>query len=78
MTARGDVAMVAAVGGGAVHALRLAFGMTWEILWALIVGFTLSAVVQSVVSKSEMRRLLPDDRPRTLAIARSSGATLDA
>ncbi len=35
-----------------------------EILWALILGFCLSAVVQAVVSKREMRRLLPDDSPR--------------
>jgi hypothetical protein len=49
----------ASVGSGIVHALRLSFGMTWEILWVLIVGFTLSAVVESVVSKAEMRRLLP-------------------
>jgi uncharacterized membrane protein YraQ (UPF0718 family) len=56
------------------HALDLALGMTWEILWALILGFALSAVVQSVVSKREMTRLLPDDSPRTLAIACGLGA----
>src|SRR6059058_6098975 len=56
------------------HALQLAFGMTWEITWALILGFTLSAIVQAVVSKSEMTRLLPDDRPRTLALACGLGA----
>src|SRR2546428_6112508 len=48
--------------------------MTWEITWALILGFGLSAVVQAVVSKSQMSRLLPDDRPRTLAIACGLGA----
>jgi uncharacterized membrane protein YraQ (UPF0718 family) len=66
--------VVGSVGGGLVHAVRLAFGMTWEILWALILGFALSAVVQAVVSKSEMRRLLPDDRPRTLLVASGLGA----
>jgi len=65
---------IAALGGGILHALRLSFGMTWEILWALILGFALSAVVQSVVSKAEMTRLLPDDRPRTLLIACGLGA----
>jgi hypothetical protein len=35
--------------------------MGWEILWPLILGFTLSAVVQAVVSHREMARLLPDD-----------------
>src|SRR6266852_8460029 len=34
----------------------------------------LSAAVQAVVSKSEMTRLLPDDSPRTLAIACGLGA----
>jgi len=66
--------LVASIGSSIVHALKLAFGMTWEILWALILGFTFSAVVQSVVSKAEMKRLLPDDRPRTLAVACGLGA----
>src|SRR5213596_3819527 len=48
--------------------------MTWEVLWALILGFGLSAIVQAVVSKSEMSRLLPDDSPRTLLIASGLGA----
>jgi uncharacterized protein len=56
------------------RALSFAFGMTWEILWALILGFGLSAVVQAVVSKREMRRLLPDDSPKTLLVATGLGA----
>src|SRR5438445_3311463 len=48
--------------------------MTWEILWALVLGFAMSAAVQAVVSKSEMTRLLPDDSLRTLAIACGLGA----
>src|SRR5215210_4274294 len=66
--------MLSSIGNGLLNALSLAFGMTWEILWALILGFALSAVVQAVVSKSEMTRLLPDDSPRTLAIACGLGA----
>ena len=62
--------MLAAVG----HALMMSFAMFWEILWALILGFSLSAVVQAVVSKEEMSRLLPDDSPRTIAIASGLGA----
>ena len=57
-----------------LEALSFAFGMFWEILWALILGFFLSAVVQAVVSKREMRRLLPDDSPRSIAIACGLGA----
>ncbi|WP_461480107.1 permease [Mycobacterium sp. HUMS_1102779] len=48
--------------------------MTWEILWALILGFTLSAVVQAVVRRSTVVALLGDDRPRTLALAAGLGA----
>jgi uncharacterized protein len=56
------------------HALSMAFAMFWEILWALILGFALSGVVQAVVSKKEMTRLLPNDSARTLAIACGLGA----
>src|SRR5256885_12248250 len=44
--------------------------MFWETLWALVVGFGLSGVVQAFVSKEEMQRVLGDHRPR--AIARAS------
>src|SRR5947208_6512198 len=56
------------------HALFMAFAMFWEILWPLLLGFGLSAVVQAVVSKREITRLLPDDSPRSLAIATGLGA----
>src|SRR2546421_7787728 len=56
------------------QALRFAFGMTWEILWALILGFALSSSVQAVVSKQQMRRLLPDASPGTLAVSAGLGA----
>ncbi len=56
------------------HALGLAFAMLWEIVWALILGFALSGVVQAVVSKAEMGRLLPDDSPRSLCLASGLGA----
>src|SRR5438132_7418977 len=56
------------------HALWMAFAMLWEILWPLILGFGLSAVVQAVVSKSEMTNLLPNDSPKSLAIACGLGA----
>jgi uncharacterized protein len=56
------------------HALALAGSMTWEILWALILGFALSAVIQAVVRRSTIVALLGDDRPRTLAVAAGLGA----
>src|SRR3954447_1351991 len=66
--------MVASIGTATVDALQFAFSMTWEILWALVLGFALSAAVQAVVSKSEMARLLPDRSARTLGIACGLGA----
>jgi uncharacterized membrane protein YraQ (UPF0718 family) len=66
--------MIASIGGEIVDALSFSFGMFWEILWALILGFALSGAVQAVVSKREMRRLLPDDSPRTVAVATGLGA----
>jgi hypothetical protein len=63
------------VAGAIGDALRFTFGMTWEVLWALILGFALSGAVQAVVSKQQMRRLLPDDSPRTLTVAAGLGAT---
>jgi uncharacterized protein len=57
-----------------VHALSITGSMTWEITWALILGFGLSAVIQAVVRKSTIVRLLGDDRPRALALAAGFGA----
>ena len=70
MTLLGMSAILQAVG----HAPYMAFAMFWEILWPLILGFSLSAVVQAVVSRSEIVRLLPNDRPKTLWRACGLGA----
>src|SRR3974377_698609 len=56
------------------HALSITAGMTWEILWALILGFTLSAVVQAGVGRGPIVKRLGDDHPRTLAVATGFGA----
>ena len=65
---------MATIGAAIWHALEMALAMGWEILWPLILGFALSAVVQAVVSHKEMSRLLPDDSPRSLAFALALGA----
>jgi uncharacterized membrane protein YraQ (UPF0718 family) len=57
-----------------LHALSIAGSMTWEVTWALILGFLLSAIVQVLVRKSTIVRRLGDDRPRTLALASALGA----
>jgi hypothetical protein len=51
--------------------VREAFFMVWETLWALVLGFTLSGVVQAFVSKEAMQAKLGSRRPA--AIARASG-----
>ena len=56
------------------HALGLAGSMTWQVTWSLILGFTLAAVVQAVVRRDTVIRLLGDDRPKTLAVATGLGA----
>ncbi|EUA90445.1 putative permease family protein [Mycobacterium ulcerans str. Harvey] len=60
--------------GAVGHALALTGSMTWEILWALILGFTLSAMVQAVVRRSTIVALMGNDKPRTLAVAAGLGA----
>jgi uncharacterized membrane protein YraQ (UPF0718 family) len=57
-----------------LSALSMAFAMGWEILWPLILGFALSGVVQAVVTKGEMGRLLPDASLRSILIATALGA----
>ncbi|GLV56775.1 membrane protein [Dictyobacter sp. S3.2.2.5] len=51
------------------QALFMAFSMFWEILWPLILGFTLSGIVQAVVSHQSIARALGGDSPRHLGLA---------
>jgi uncharacterized protein len=55
------------------HALAVAGGMTWQILWSLILGFGLSAIVQALVRRGTVERLLGSDSPKTLATATGLG-----
>jgi uncharacterized membrane protein YraQ (UPF0718 family)/YHS domain-containing protein len=48
--------------------------MLWQTLWALVLGFTLSGVVQAFVSRARMQQALGDHRPRTLVRAGFFGA----
>jgi uncharacterized membrane protein YraQ (UPF0718 family) len=51
------------------QALYMAFSMFWEILWPLILGFTLSGIVQAVVSHQAMARTLGCNGPKCLTFA---------
>lgn len=54
--------------------LREAFFMFWDTLWALIVGFTLSGVVQAFVPREALRAKLGDHRPAAVTRASVVGA----
>jgi uncharacterized protein len=56
------------------RALAMAAMMGWQMLWALILGFGLSAVVQATVSREKVAKLMPDGGPRAIAIATGLGA----
>lgn len=51
------------------EALYMAFSMFWEILWPLILGFTLSGIVQAVVSHQTIAKALGGDSPKNLTLA---------
>ncbi len=52
-----------------LQAVVNAFSMFWEILWPLILGFTLSGIVQAVVSHQSMAKTLGCDGPKCLTFA---------
>ena len=60
--------------GAIWHALSVSFDMFWEILWPLALGFLLSAIVQSIVSRNAVASALGSDSPKSLAIACGLGA----
>jgi uncharacterized protein len=62
------------LGHALVHALASAGSMTWQVTWSLILGFALSSTIQALVRKATIVRLLPDDSPRSLAVATGLGA----
>jgi uncharacterized protein len=51
------------------QALFTSFSMFWEILWPLLLGFTLSGIVQAVVSHHAMAKTLGCDGPKCLTFA---------
>src|SRR5260370_5147268 len=51
------------------RALVTAFNMFWDVLWPLVRGFGLSAIVQALVSHRTLARLLGDASPHSLSLA---------
>ena len=62
---RTSVQIVTSIG----QALLTSFSMFWEILWPLVLGFTLSGIVQAVVSHQAMAKALGGDSPKNLTLA---------
>src|SRR6202171_2865562 len=48
--------------------------MSWQVLWPLALGFLLSSVVEALVSKQAVSRLLGRDTPKSVALATALGA----
>ncbi len=55
-------------------ALQMAFFMFWEVLWPLVLGFLISAVVQSLVPREQVVRVLGRDDLRSVTFATLLGA----
>src|SRR5438270_4793610 len=56
------------------HGLRDSFLMAWEVWWALVLGFAISAVVQAWVPRERIERLLSGSGARPVTWATGLGA----
>jgi len=56
------------------HGLRDSFLMAWEVWWALVFGFAISAIVQAWVPRQRIEHLMSGSGPRPVAWATGLGA----
>ena len=56
------------------HALLMTVGMMWQTGWTLVLGFTISSLLQTVVPADRMREALGGGGPRDIAAATALGA----
>ncbi len=56
------------------HGVRDSLLMAWEVWWALVVGFAVSALVQAWVPRERIERSLSDSGPRAISLATALGA----
>jgi uncharacterized membrane protein YraQ (UPF0718 family)/YHS domain-containing protein len=56
------------------HGLRDSFLMAWEVWWALVFGFAISAIVQAWVPRERIEKALSGSGPRPVALATGLGA----
>ncbi|HZN14936.1 MAG TPA: permease [Acidimicrobiales bacterium] len=60
-------------GHDVVESFKMSFFMLWETLWALVLGFGLSGVVQAFVSHEAMERTMGNHGPRAILRASTYG-----
>ncbi len=56
------------------HGLKDSFLMAWEVWWALVLGFAISAIVQAWVPRARVERALAGRGPKPIAWATGLGA----
>jgi uncharacterized protein len=56
------------------HVIRDAFLMAWEVWWALVLGFAISAIVQAWVPRERVERALSGGGPKSIGWATGLGA----
>jgi uncharacterized protein len=56
------------------HGLRDSFLMAWEVWWALVLGFAISAIVQAWVPRGRVEGLMSDSGARSVGWATGLGA----
>ncbi len=56
------------------HGLKDSFLMAWEVWWALVLGFTISAIVQAWVPRERIERLMSGSGARPVGWATGLGA----
>src|SRR5437763_3484589 len=56
------------------HGVRDSLLMAWEVWWALVFGFAISAIVQAWVPRERVERALSGSGPKPVALATGLGA----
>src|ERR1700757_3363605 len=56
------------------HGLRDSFPMAWEVWWALVLGFTISAIVQAWVPRGRVEHLMSGSGPKSIGWSTGLGA----
>jgi uncharacterized membrane protein YraQ (UPF0718 family) len=57
-----------------LHGLRDSFLMAWQVWWALVLGFAISAIVQAWVPRERIERLMSGAGPRSIGWSTGLGA----